>query len=568
MFHTLQMKNILAFFLAFTFFQLVLLSTKPAFPKYDYILGQKLTEEDIEPPDNYDFQVFMDEAEAVRSVFKGCDNVSVDNITLSPEQKKSLEDRLKRELDGNTFSVFIGKNGQEIKRYAVITDERGCFHPITFITAVNSDGKIDKVAVMVYRESRGKDVARSRFLFQYKGKSVASPVKLNRDIIHITGATTSVRGINRGVRKALAIIDTFYLHGNRDGSFIAPYVSSDGQQGNAMEGKKMVLFSQGHNVIGGIAETLVVTSSESAASDAFKNVFNEIKRLERVLDGKKNSSEVYKINRKAAKKPVKCSAELTDIIKRSIEYSRISNGAFDVTEVHLASIVHEETKKVLDADVINKLIDAASYEKISIAMKKDDNLISFGNKQTNIDLSLFSNGYIVDRIIETLKNSGISNALVSFNGNIRTIGHPTDDSAWKVAISNPLDGRESLGYIKLTDGAVANPGKYEAMIINVRKELSEIAGVEMEKHLGNNLINSIVVAPTAFEADVLSSITALSKMNSSMAFVDNMNGVEWMNIYEANPGSLEEKKSNGMKNYFIPNVEPLSIHRDKPSCAF
>ena len=564
------MKNILALFLAFTFFQLVLLSNKPAFPKYDYILGQKLTEEDIEPPDNYDFQVFMDEAEAVHAVFKGCDNIFVDNITLSPEEKKTLEDRLRRELDGNTFSVFIGKNGQEIKRYAVITDERGCFHPITFITAVNSDGKIDKVAVMVYRESRGKDVTRSRFLFQYKGKSVASPVKLNRDIIHITGATTSVRGINRGVRMALAIIDTFYLRGsgNRDGSSLATFVSSGSQQGVISESKKPILFSQGHIVLDGIVEMLVATSSEGSASDAFKNVFNEIKRLEKILNGKKKSSEVYKINRKASKKPVKCSVELADIIKRSMEYSRISNGAFDVTESYLVGFAQKKTKKGLDAEVINKLINAASYENVSIAMKKEDNVVLFGNKQTNIDLSLFSNGYIVDKIIETLKNSGISNALVSFNGNIRTIGHPPDDSAWKVAISNPFNGRESLGYIKLTDGAVASPGEYEALIIKGRREFAEIAGVDMEKHLGNNLINSIVVAHTAFEADALSSVAALSEMNRSMVFADNMNGVEWMNIYEANPGSLEKKRSDGMKDYFILTVEPLSIHRDKPSCAF
>ena len=558
------MKNILAFLLAFTFFQLVLLSSKPAFPKYDYILGQKLTEEDVEPPDNYDFQIFIDEAEAIKSVFKNCDNVSVDNITLSPEKKKLLEDRLKRELDGNTFTVFIGKSGEEIRRYAVITDERGCFHPITFITALNVDGKIDKVAVMVYRESRGQDVARSRFLFQYKGKSVANPIKLNKDIIHITGATTSVRGINRGVRKALAIVDTFYLHGNRDGSSATPY----GQHGKSSESKDTLLFSQGFDAFGGIVEILVATVSERPASDAFKDVLNEIKRLEKILNGKKKNSEVYNVNRKAAKKPTKCSAELAGIIKESIGYSRISNGAFDVTEGYLAGVLQKKTKKVLDADHLNKLIQEVSYENISLAMKNNDNFVEFGNKQTNIDLSLFSNGYIVDKIIETLKNSGISNALVSFNGNIRAIGNPPDDTAWKVAVPNPFNGKESLGYVQLTNSAVASPGEYEAMILKGRRELANMAGVEMKKHLGNSLLNSVVVASTAFEADALSSVAALSKMNRTMVFTDKMDGIEWMNLYEASPGSLDKNESEGMKDYFIPSVETISVHRDKPSCAF
>ena len=43
------------------------------------------------------------------------------------------------------------------------------------------------VEVLVYRESRGSEVRRSRFLRQYRGKDAGDPVRTNRDIINVAG---------------------------------------------------------------------------------------------------------------------------------------------------------------------------------------------------------------------------------------------------------------------------------------------------------------------------------------------------------------------------------------------
>ena len=94
----------------------------------------------------------------------------MDQLALTPEEKQKLENRLKARIDENAFDVFGGKKDGKIYRYAIITDEMGCFHPITNMS-MKPDGNIEQVAVMIYRESRGKEVTRQRFLHQYKGKS-------------------------------------------------------------------------------------------------------------------------------------------------------------------------------------------------------------------------------------------------------------------------------------------------------------------------------------------------------------------------------------------------------------
>ena len=63
------------------------------------------------------------------------------------------------------------------------------------------------MAILVYRESRGGEVRRQRFLRQYRGKDGRDPIRINRDIINITGATMSVRALNTGVRKSLSLLE-------------------------------------------------------------------------------------------------------------------------------------------------------------------------------------------------------------------------------------------------------------------------------------------------------------------------------------------------------------------------
>ena len=94
--------------------------------------------------------------------------------------------------------------------YAALTEEVGKYRPITFMVGVGTDLSIQEVAVLVYRESRGGEVRRTRFLRQYRGKDGEDPIRIDRDIINITGATLSVRALNYGVRKTLALTELIY----------------------------------------------------------------------------------------------------------------------------------------------------------------------------------------------------------------------------------------------------------------------------------------------------------------------------------------------------------------------
>lgn len=545
--------------LAIAFYQRV------AFSQYDYILGHKITTDDIEPADNYELQVITDEDEAITSIFEGCDEVLVERLELTPDEKELLENRLKTRIDEGFFDIFTGKKQGKIHRYAIITDEMGCFHPITFIMSMKPNGKIEKVSVLIYRESRGKDIIKRRFLLQYKGKSLESPIRINKDIINVTGATTSVRSVNRGVRKMRAVLDEFYLNRNRE-AISTPY-SRAGMYVSEEEAQQ--IFSQARPSMDDIIEILITGTTEKNASLAFKEAFKEIDRLNKILNRDRKNSKISKINKKAWKKPITCDKELFDIVKFSLHYSKITNGGFDITEGSLADTLNRNKKKFSESEDIVSLRNASTYKNIVLGIDKNGGgTIFFKDEQTKLDLSLLVKGYVVDSVIRVLENHSISHALVNFGGAIRVIGHPPGDTAWRIAIPDPKDRGKSIGFIHLNNGAVAISGNYEKMLINNRKKYSHITDSNLQRPFDVNLLEAVVVAPTAFKADALAAAAHLSGLNKDMGFINNIPDAEGIDLYERSDGSIEVEISNGIKTYFEQKAESISLQKVRQACAF
>ncbi len=532
--------------------------------QYDHVLGQKLTIEDIEPPGNYDLEVFFNEQQAVEHIFTDCDSVFIDNLVLDPQQKQNLQDRIKAEIAEHSFAVFIGKKQGVIAKYAIITEEKGCFHPITFIVGVNADGSVDNVAIMAYRESRGRDVARARFLHQYKGKTVNDPIRMNRDIIHLTGATTSVRGVNRGVRKALAALDQFYLNGER-GANAKPYQANSA---GYSDGAESALYSQAYVMTDGIMEAVITNVSEAAASVAFKELAKEALRLNLKIGKSVKKSEINIINKKGAKKPQKCGKELFEIIKTAIDYSNLTGGNLDIAEGFLIEKL-KNSKKKRKPDKLQKLYNAATYKNIELNRGdgKGFGSVSLKEKSTGIDITLLSKGYIVDRAVDKLKSSGIANALVSFAGVTKAIGTSQNGKNWKIAVPNPMEKGVSAGFIEIKDMAVAITGDYEREYINIRKMLAEDFSLAGQRPFNVDMFNIVATSPSAFEANVITSAMYLSA-STDLKLVSDNPGSEGLVFYKSDAGGLGQKMTEGMKTLFSEKREAISTKRHKPSCAF
>lgn len=186
-----------------------LVSTTGAFAAeriWDNDLKRYLTEEETAHA-----EVFMTEDEAVKIMFPKSERIRKTVIRLSQEKKDAIEQRIGWKFPEESFDVHIGETGGKIDGYAMVHNTIGKHKHMTYMVGVDSRGACTDVELLVFRESRGSDVGRKRFNAQYEGKTVFDPIRINKDIINISGATMSVRSINAGVKRVLVLVDEFYL---------------------------------------------------------------------------------------------------------------------------------------------------------------------------------------------------------------------------------------------------------------------------------------------------------------------------------------------------------------------
>ena len=158
--------------------------------------------------------VYLTLEEAPRTVFPNADSIERQDIQSSEEFKneiRALIGRAQPSVWEPYYITFVAKKDGEILGYAVVCEEIGKHRPITFITAIDTEGKIIDVAVMMYREAYGGEVRYPGFTRQFRGKSLDDPIAPRKNLKTISGATLSSRAMARGVRKALAVLQLTYL---------------------------------------------------------------------------------------------------------------------------------------------------------------------------------------------------------------------------------------------------------------------------------------------------------------------------------------------------------------------
>lgn len=117
---------------------------------------------------------------------------------------KTLQDSI-REIMGHPYPSLRIRYWQNNHKTAWILDEVGKKRPITTGIVINTN-KIERLKVLVYRESRGNEIRHPFFTDQFMQIGLQSDLELDRHIDGITGATLSVRAMKKLARVAL------YLH--------------------------------------------------------------------------------------------------------------------------------------------------------------------------------------------------------------------------------------------------------------------------------------------------------------------------------------------------------------------
>lgn len=75
---------------------------------------------------------------------------------------------------------------------------------ITYALVIDAAGKVAGLEILDYRESYGGEVRNPKWRAQFVGKQQGATLKLDVDIVNLSGATLSCRHLTEGVRRLLA----------------------------------------------------------------------------------------------------------------------------------------------------------------------------------------------------------------------------------------------------------------------------------------------------------------------------------------------------------------------------
>ena len=156
-------------------------------------------------------EVYFTEEDAAKVMFPESENIRKEVLSLTQEQKSLVEQRIGWKFPEDSFTVYIGETQGKTDGYAIVQNTIGKHRPITYMVGVDNEGEVTNFEVLVYREARGNEIATKRFNYQYQGKDVRDPIRINRDIINISGATMSVRSASAGVKRTLVLVEEYYL---------------------------------------------------------------------------------------------------------------------------------------------------------------------------------------------------------------------------------------------------------------------------------------------------------------------------------------------------------------------
>ncbi len=286
--------------------------------------------------------------------------------------------------------------------------------------------------------------------------------------------------------------------------------------------------------------------SAAEAGEAMQAAFDEIARLETVMSEWQPTSEVSRLNAAAGGEALVVSPELFRVLERSVEVSRISDGAFDISFHGVGQLwsFKPGARPPSPEDIAAKL-PLVGWRAIELdpATRK----ARLAKPGMMVGLGAIAKGYAVDQASELLRARGFVNHVVEGGGDTYVSG-TKGGKPWMVGIQDP-DRKGVIGALPSSDISVVTSGDYERFFEFEGKRYAHIldprTGYPVEESKSCKSVTA--VAPNATDADALTTAIAVMGPVEGMRFVERQADLEAILITRAG----EVLISTGLLDRFI-----------------
>ena len=244
--------------------------------------------------------------------------------------------------------------------------------------------------------------------------------------------------------------------------------------------------------------------NQTRADEEFEAAFEEVDRIEEALSNYRESSELSRINRFAGQQKVTTDPEVFNLLQTSFDYSRKSDGAFDITVGPLMRAwgFFRKNGQYPTRSALERARSRTGWTKVDLDPQQ--RTASFKVPGMELDMGGIGKGYAVDRVIDLLREAGVTSALVDAGSStLYALGAPPGKDGWKVVVPRPSDRAHAISEVLLRDNSLSTSGSYEKFFRLNGRTYCHI----MDPRTGEpvpGMLQTTVIAPTGTATDALS----------------------------------------------------------------
>lgn len=251
-------------------------------------------------------------------------------------------------------------------------------------------------------------------------------------------------------------------------------------------------------------QVILVGDDREHLGEVAHYVLDEVEALEARLSHYRPDSEICDLNVRAAFEPVLMEWSIFELLRRCVEFSEQTDGAFDCTAGPLIRCwgFFRGQGKLAEPEAVQEALAVVGSRLLEL--NAAERTVRFRREGMQVHLGGIGKGYAVDEAVAWLRRLGVEAALVhGGTSTIYALGAPPGQDAWEIGLRDPTDPEQRLGVVRLRDQALSTSGDYEQFFEVDGKRYSHI----LDPRTGYPAVgmrSATVIAKSATDTDALS----------------------------------------------------------------
>lgn len=253
-------------------------------------------------------------------------------------------------------------------------------------------------------------------------------------------------------------------------------------------------------------EMLLNAGQYSQGAEAALAALDLVDQLESQLSSYRAQSEICHLNRVAGQGVVVVEPRLLDLLARAVDWSRQTDGAYDVTSGPLSRVwgFMRRAGAIPDPAQLAEALERVGSQHLQI--NRESGTIRFALPQMELNLGGIGKGYALDRCAELLANAGVDDYLIH-GGNSSLLAHGSHsispNQGWRVGARDPLRPHHRLCELWLIDRAISTSSAGLQHFVHNGRQYGHL----IDPRTGwpaQGVLSVTVLASTAAEAEAFS----------------------------------------------------------------